>query len=84
MRAYVDGEYVDVEDVDIPEMPIEEQIIEAKAELASLDYIGIKIAEGVATKEEYAEELARKVELRKRINELEAMLPDVAEEGDTE
>lgn len=59
---------------ELERMGIQVQIDELKAELASLDYIGIKIAEGVATKEEYAKELAYKEELRKRINELQAEL----------
>lgn len=42
--------------------------------------IGTKIATGVATREEYAEQIAHCEILRKRIRELEAML-DVAEEG---
>lgn len=64
---------------DIKQIEAENEIYRLKAELANTDYIGIKIAEGVATKDEYAKELAYREELRKRINELEAML-DVAEE----
>ena len=52
-------------------MGVQVQIDDLKAELASLDYIGIKIAEGVATREEYSEKLAYKEELRKKINELQ-------------
>ena len=43
------------------------------------DYIGIKIAMGRATKEEYAAEIAKSEEMAKRKNELMAMLQDAAE-----
>lgn len=43
-----------------------------KAELATHDYIGVKIAMGVASREEYAEEIACTETLRQRINELES------------
>lgn len=42
-----------------------------KDEIAQYDYIGIKIAMGVATKEEYAEQIAYTEELREQIRELE-------------
>ena len=42
-----------------------------KLKLAATDYIAAKLAEGVATTEEYAEELAQRAEWRARINELE-------------
>lgn len=48
------------------------KITELKAELASYDYIGVKIAMGVASVEEYADKIAYTQELRKQINELEA------------
>jgi len=41
------------------------------AELKDYDYIGTKIAMGVATKEDYAEEIAYTETLRQRIRELE-------------
>ena len=50
-----------------PEMQIEQ----LKEELARYDYIGTKLAMGVATREEYAEEIAHTEELRKRIRILE-------------
>lgn len=43
-------------------------------EIQSYDYIGVKIATGVATIEEYAEQIARMEELRTQIRELEAKI----------
>lgn len=43
-------------------------------ELKSYDYIGTKIATGVATIEEYAEQIAHMEELRTKIRELEAKI----------
>ena len=48
------------------------QIAELKAELAKYDYIGVKIAMGVATKEEYANEIAITEDLRQQIRALES------------
>lgn len=42
-----------------------------KRKLADTDYISAKIAEGAATKEEYADKLAERAAWRTRINELE-------------
>lgn len=42
-----------------------------KHNLAETDYIAAKIAEGAATREEYAEELVERAAWRARINELE-------------
>lgn len=50
---------------------IQVQIDEHKAKLAEYDYIGVKIAMGVATREEYAEQIAETERLRTEINELE-------------
>lgn len=50
------------------------EIASLKAQLAATDYIAAKLAEGAATKEEYAEELAHRAYWRSRINELEATL----------
>lgn len=50
---------------------IQIQINDRKKELRQYDYIGVKIAMGVATKEEYAQQIAYTEELRKQINELE-------------
>lgn len=40
--------------------------------LQQTDYVAAKLAEGVATKEEYAEVLAKRAEMRNLINELES------------
>ena len=50
-----------------PEM----QIAQLKEELARYDYIGTKLAMGVATREEYAEEIAYTEKLRQQIRVLE-------------
>lgn len=66
------GEYYEC--ISLPPAPapsIEDQINALKQELATYDYIGIKIAMGVATKEEYADKITYTQELRQRINELE-------------
>ena len=47
------------------------EIAKLKAQLAATDYIAAKLAEGAATKEEYAEELVQRAGWRARINELE-------------
>ena len=48
------------------------EIISLKKHLADTDYCIIKIAEGVATAEEYADVIAQRATWRARINELEA------------
>lgn len=47
------------------------EISRLKRNLADTDYISAKIAEGAATKEEYADKLAERAAWRTRINELE-------------
>ncbi len=69
-KALIDGKYVKVEDeVFEPDPQIEIQML--KQELASYDYIGVKIAMGVATAEQYKEQIAYTEELRAKIRELE-------------
>lgn len=46
------------------------EVARLKQYLMSTDYVVIKIAEGVATAEEYAEVLAERVRARARINQL--------------
>lgn len=53
---------------------IEKQIKTLKQELATYDYIGIKISMGVATKEEYADKIAYTETLREKIRTLESEL----------
>lgn len=48
-----------------------EKISSLKEKLATYDYIGVKIAMGVATREEYAEQIAYTESLRQQIRELE-------------
>lgn len=73
----VDGvaQTVEMTEAEIAELQVavspEVQIEQLKVELARYDYIGVKLAMGVATKEEYAEEIAHTEELRKRIRVLE-------------
>lgn len=50
------------------------EIQELKEQLRETDYAVIKIAEGAATAEEYAEVIAQRETWRARINELEAVL----------
>lgn len=49
----------------------EQEIARLKAELTQYDYIGVKIAMGVATKEEYAEQIAYTETIREQIRKLE-------------
>lgn len=51
-----------------------EQIEIRKQQLQNTDYIACKIAEGAATKDEYAVELAERQRLRKEIGALEQQL----------
>lgn len=48
------------------------QIMELKRKLAETDYVACKIAEGVATKEEYAEKIKQRQLWREEINRLES------------
>ncbi len=49
------------------------EIEQCKQRLAETDYVAIKIAEGAATREEYADLLAERKALRARIGELEQL-----------
>lgn len=62
-KQFLNGEIVDY-------IPVEAIINDLKAELATYDYIGVKIATGVATKEDYSKEIEYCESLRKRISEL--------------
>nr|DAJ16907.1 MAG TPA: hypothetical protein [Caudovirales sp. ctMlE25] len=69
-KALIDGKYVEVEDEILkPDPQAEIQML--KQELANYDYIGVKIAMGVATTEEYQEQIAYTEELRAKIRALE-------------
>jgi hypothetical protein len=52
----------------------ESEIRACKQLLGNTDYVALKIAEGAATTEEYAETLAKRAEWRVRINEIEELL----------
>ena len=57
---------------DLPEyIDYQPEIEECKARLAATDYVVIKIAEGAAEREEYADVIAERAALRARIHELE-------------
>ena len=73
MLAEINGKYVEVEDeIYKPDPQAEIQML--KQELANYDYIGVKIAMGVATIEEYQEQIAYTEELRKQIRTLEEQI----------
>ena len=57
----------------------QKRISELKQKLANYDYIGVKIATGRATKEEYAKEIAQMTEWANEINELEQCKAEVKE-----
>lgn len=69
-KSLINGKYVEVEDeIFKPDPQAEIQML--KQELANYDYIGVKIAMGVATTEEYQEQIAYTEELRAKIRALE-------------
>ena len=53
---------------------VEEQMAALKRELATYDYIGVKISMGVSTREEYADKIAYTETLREKIRDLENKL----------
>ena len=70
MLAEINGKYVEVEDeIFKPDPQAEIQML--KQELANYDYIGVKIAMGVATIDDYKEQIAYSEELRAKIREWE-------------
>lgn len=73
VRDYVvrDGE-VYHDSAPTPEPTAAEQIAALKTKLAATDYAIIKIAEGAATADEYADTIALRQEWRDKINALEA------------
>lgn len=58
---------------ELERIAVTQEVAELKAKLTKTDYIAAKIAEGAATREEYAEELAERAAWRARINELESI-----------
>ena len=57
----------------------EQQINSLKNELLKYDYIGVKIAMGMATREEYAEQIAYTETIREQIRELENFRTEIEE-----
>lgn len=68
MKACVNGRIIEVADL---EQDNNAKIEQLKTNLAETDYIACKIAEGVATKEEYADIIEQRQVWRKEINLLE-------------
>ena len=66
----VDGKIIAEEYIPTQEELNNEEIAKLKDELATYDYIGTKIAMGVATKEDYAEQIAYTETLREKIRQL--------------
>lgn len=52
-------------------------VLEKEAYLLSTDYISAKLAEGVATKQEYADQLAKRNEARDAINQARAEMAEL-------
>ena len=72
VKTKINNEIVEVEVPDVvQEIPKEIQIEELKQKLSDTDYIACKIAEGVATAEEYADVIAQRQVWREEINKLE-------------
>ena len=73
--AWADEDYETIQRyVKIPEPEWREsRLAELKAALAETDYAVVKIAEGAATAEEYAELIAQRQTWREEINRLEAV-----------
>lgn len=52
-------------------------LLKTEAYLLSTDYISAKLAEGVATKQEYADQLAKRNEARDAINQARAEMAEL-------
>ena len=77
MRAYINGKYVDKEDIQADDTYSKQMQLETlKEELATYDYIGVKIAMGVATREEYKDKIEYTESLRIKIRKLESELEE--------
>lgn len=85
MRKWLNGEIVEMTKEEIAEMSthndfeILADIDILKQNLVDTDYVIIKIAEGVATKEDYADIIAQRQVWRARINELQTQLEQMKE-----
>ena len=88
MRKWLNGEIVEMTEEEIAEMSthndfeILANIDILKQNLVDTDYVIIKIAEGVATKEDYADIIAQRQVWRTRINELQAQLEVTEKKGE--
>lgn len=77
MRAYINGKYVDKENIQVDDTSFKQLELETlKEELAMYDYIGVKIAMGVATREEYKDKIEYTESLRIKIRKLESELEE--------
>lgn len=82
-----DWEYKEIEKEPEPEpyVPTElekkyKELWETESKLRDLDYIGVKIATGRATIEEYAEEIAEMSRLADKVNQLRAEIKELENE----
>lgn len=74
---YIDGEFIfdnDKKEKLNNKIRNQFEIERLKQELATYDYIGVKISMGVSTKEEYADKIAYTEVLREKIRDLESKL----------
>ncbi len=74
MKKFINGEYIEMTETEIAEIQTTDKdlrLYDLKQKLAETDYVACKIAEGAATKEEYAQILADRQRYRDEINELE-------------
>ena len=78
--AYADEDYEEVQIYErTPDLVlVQDRINILKQNLSASDYVVLKIAEGAATQEEYAEVLYNRQAWRKEINELEVALSNLA------
>lgn len=60
-----------------PKELVQQELMQTKYELSQLDYIGVKIATGRATKEEYAKEIQKMNELAAKVDELNEQLANM-------
>lgn len=77
MKPY---EKINVPDWLDPEIQIAEQLNDAQNEIAKYDYIGVKIAMGVATIEDYAEEIEYTESIRAVIRDIQRELKEAQNE----
>lgn len=70
---FIDGEVVQIElpSEDKEKIDVYDELNRLKQNLRETDYTVIKIAEGAATREEYEDIIAQRIQWRARINELE-------------